>query len=126
MKDEDLCNSIGLNIDVSTVLPDIILMELGSNTPLLLFIECVATDGPISERRKKLENIAVNTRYSTSACVYVTVFKDRTDQVSRKLNSSIAWGTFIWYATEPDSIIYLHKGSERNFTYISDIHDLMR
>lgn len=127
MKDEDLCNSIGLNIDVSTVLPDIILMELGSSLPLLLFIECVATDGPISERRKKeLENIAVNARYNINDCVYITVFKDRTDQVSRRLNPSIAWGTFIWYATEPDSIIYLHKGSERNFTYISDIHDLIK
>jgi hypothetical protein len=127
MKDEELCTSIGLQIDISTVLPDIILMELGSETPLLLFIECVATDGPISERRKiDLEDIATNARYNKEDCVYVTVFKDRTDQVSRKLNPSIAWGTFIWYATEPDSIVYLHKGNERNFNYISDIHDLIR
>lgn len=126
-KDEDLCSSIGLQIDVSTVLPDIILMELGSDTPLLLFIECVATDGPISERRKQeLEEIATKARYNKEDCVYITVFKDRTDQVSRRLNPSIAWGTFIWYATEPDSIIYLYKGTERNFTYISDIHDLMK
>lgn len=36
-------------------------------------------------------------------CVYVTVFKDRSD---------VAWGTFIWYASEPENFIFLRDGKE--------------
>lgn len=125
VKDDDLCKAIGFNIDVSAVLPDIILADLGRKDPVIIFIECVASDGPINDRRKEeLMNIARQASYKESDCAFITVFKDRSDIVSRKLNPSIAWGTFIWYATEPNSLIYLHEGSQRRITHLVDFLDI--
>lgn len=54
--------------------------------------------------------MAQSANYKEKDCAYVTVFKDRSDSASRKLVPSIAWNTFIWYASEPDEIIFLRKG----------------
>jgi hypothetical protein len=125
VNDERLCSAIGFNIDVKKVLPDIIMVDLGMKKPLIVFVECVATDGPISDRRKKeLISIAEEAGFSEKDCTYVTAFKDRTDQVSRKLIPSIAWGTFVWYATEPVSIIYMYEGLETSNASLSDILSL--
>lgn len=115
VKDDELCRAIGFNIDVSNVLPDIILAELGLEKPLIIFVECVASDGPINDRRKKeLINIAKAANYREEDCAYVTVFSDRSALTNRKLIPSISWGTFVWYASEPKEIVFLRKGySER-------------
>lgn len=121
-KDDDLCRSIGFTIDVSTTLPDIILVDIVGQKTIIIFVECVATDGPISNRRKnELISIAKNAGFDENDCTYVTVFKDRSCKESRKLLPSVAWGTFVWYATEPDSLIYLYKGNEHRITHISDM-----
>jgi BsuBI/PstI restriction endonuclease C-terminus. len=111
LKDDELCRAIGFNVNVSTVLPDLILAELGEEKPIIVFVECVATDGPINDRRKQeLIELAKLANYKETDCAYVTVFKDRADRESRKLVPSIAWNTFIWYASEPDEIVFLRKG----------------
>lgn len=119
LKDDDLCKAIGINIDVSNVLPDIILAELGEKQPVIIFVECVSTDGPINDRRKQeLIEMAHAANYKETDCAYVTVFKDRADPASRKLQPSVAWGTFIWYASEPQEIIFLRKGKAEKSTSI--------
>ena len=126
-QDEELCKAIKIKIDVSTTLPDILLVELGRSKPLLVFIECVATDGPVNERRKdELFKIASDAGYVESECIFVTVFKDRTASESRKLLHTISWGTFVWYLSEPDSIIFLYRGTERKLTYLCDIIDFLQ
>lgn len=122
LKDDDMCRAIGFNVDVSNVLPDLILAELGEEQPIIIFVECVASDGPINDRRKQeLIEMARAANYRETDCAYVTVFKDRSDSQSRKLVPSIAWGTFIWYASEPDEIIFLREGSEEKRTSIGDM-----
>lgn len=112
LKDDDLCQAIGFDVDVSTVLPDLILAELGEKHPIIVFFECVASDGPVNERRKQeLLDMVIKAGYKEKDCVCVTVFKDRSDSVSRRLVPSIAWGTFIWYASEPENIIFLRDGN---------------
>jgi len=121
LKDDELCQAIGFHIDVSGVLPDLILADLGRKSPVIIFIECVASDGPINDRRKEeLINLAKKASFREKDCAYVTVFRDRTDAVSRKLNPSIAWGTFIWYATEPNELVYLHEGTQKQITHLID------
>ena len=44
--------AIGFNVDVSNVLPDLILAELGEEHPIIIFVECVASDGPIKRSQK--------------------------------------------------------------------------
>lgn len=122
LKDDDLCQAIGFTVDVSNVLPDLILADLGETTPIIVFVECVASDGPINDRRKaELIDMAKTAKYQEEDCVYVTVFKDRSDSASRKLVPSIAWGTFIWYASEPDEIVFLRQGKENKVTSIGDM-----
>lgn len=126
-RDEELCNAIKIKIDVSTTLPDILLVELGRSKPLLVFIECVASDGPVNERRKdELLKIAFNAGFVENDCIFVTVFMDRGASESRRLLHTISWGTFVWYISEPDSIIFLYKGTERKLTYLCDIIDFLQ
>ena len=111
VNDEKICAAIGFDINVSKVLPDIIMVDLGQSDPLIVFVECVATDGPINDRRKlELILIAQEAGYREEDITFVTAFRDRTDSASRKLVPSIAWNTIIWYATEPDSIVYMSEG----------------
>lgn len=122
VNDERICSAIGFHIDVTKVLPDIILVDLGRREPLIVFVECVATDGPISDRRKsELISLAEEAGYKGKDYTFVTAFKDRTDTASRKLTPSVAWDTFIWYATEPNSIIYMHEGSGQSDTSLGEI-----
>lgn len=112
MKDDELCQAIGFHVDVGTVLPDLILVELGTQTPKIVFVECVASDGPINDRRKQeLLDFADQAGYKAEDCALVTVFRDRSDAVSRKLAPSIAWGTFVWHVSEPHNIMYLHSAN---------------
>lgn len=121
IRDEELCRAIGLKIEVAEALPDVILADLGTNPPILIFAECVASDGPVNERRKgELLKIAKEANYQEENCAYVTVFRDRSDSVSRRLSPSVAWGTFIWHASEPEDIIYL-RGSSANKTSIDEL-----
>ncbi|WP_341416762.1 BsuBI/PstI family type II restriction endonuclease [Paenibacillus filicis] len=75
--------------------------------------------------RRKLEliSIAEEAGYRGKDYTFVTTFKDRTDQVSRKLTPSIAWDTLIWYATEPNSIIHMFEGNEQMITSLGDMFD---
>lgn len=122
MKDDDLCRAIGFNVDVSNVLPDLILADLGEKQPIIVFVECVASDGPINDRRKQeLVQMACAANYREEDCAFVTVFKDRSDSVSRKLVPSIAWGTFVWYASEPEEIIFLRQGKEERKASLKEL-----
>ena len=122
LKDDEICRAIGFNVNVSDVLPDLILADLGEEQPIIIFVECVATDGPVNDRRKQeLIQLAKEANYKESDCAYVTVFKDRADSASRKLVPSIAWNTFIWYATEPEKIVFLRKGETGKTASIGDL-----
>ena len=51
-QDNELAQAIGLTIDPDRNLPDMILADLGPVDPLLVFLEVVATDGPVTEARR--------------------------------------------------------------------------
>ena len=78
----------------------------------LVFIEVVATDGAItSGRRDALESIAISAGFEAGAVAFVTAFLDRTQPSFRKSMSNLAWGSFAWFAAEPENLIALHDGS---------------
>ena len=63
-RDQALTKKLGLKIKADEYLPDIILVDLGPVQPLFVFVEVVATDGPISEeRRKALLKLIVDAGY---------------------------------------------------------------
>lgn len=116
-QDEALANSLGLKIDPSRALPDIILVDLGEESSgldmLVVFTEVVATDGPINRQRKEvLTALANEAGFDSSNLAFLTAFLDRASQPFKKSISELAWGSYAWFSTEPDYIIDLKDFSE--------------
>jgi hypothetical protein len=100
--------AIGLNIKADQDLPDIVMVDLGPAEPLLVFVEVVATDGPISERRKRaLEALVAEGGFPPQHVAFVTAYRDRSLAPFKKTVSGLAWGSYAWFASEPDGLIEL-------------------
>ena len=106
-----------------SILPDIILVDLGPDEPLLVFVEVVASDGPMKEGRKQAL-IALMERggHDPQHAAFVTAFIDRGQPEYRKASSEIAWGSFVWFGSEPDKII-IHCDTERSGARLTDLLD---
>lgn len=111
---DEIARSIGLDIKADKDLPDIILADIAtSKHPLLVFIEVVATDGPVNERRKAaLEKIVNDAKFPIEHVAYVTAFSDRSAGPFKKTADSLAWGSYAWFVSEPEHIVEFHKNKE--------------
>lgn len=122
-RDESLALKLGIVIDPSKSLPDAILVDLGSEMDgsdfIVLFVEAVATDGPINQNRKsKLTQIAIDAGFKEENLCFMTAFLDRDCRAFKKSIPNIAWGSYIWFVSEPDKIISLRNGEEEKFSEI--------
>ena len=111
-RDEGLAARLGLRIDPSKALPDIILVDLGEEASgsdfLVVFCEVVATDGPINRDRKSvLTAVAREAGFDESHLAFLTAFMDRDAQPFRRSISSLAWGSCAWFVCEPENIMLL-------------------
>ena len=108
--DDSTAAKLGLRIDPARALPDVILADLGPEL-LVVFAEIVATNGAITELRKEaLRTIAIQAGFGEAHLAYVTAFEDRSAPAYRKAVSDLAWGSFVWFASEPDRLIILRDG----------------
>lgn len=106
--DDAIAKTIGLEIEADKNLPDLILADLGTPDPLLVFVEVVASDGPISERRKEaLYELSDKAGFKRQNIAFVTAYRDRQVQPFRKTVPELAWGSFAWFMSEPDNLIFL-------------------
>ncbi len=113
-RDEALAQRLGIIIEAHKNLPDIILIDTGADGILIVFVEVVASDGPINQvRRNALLNVTLEAGYTESNIAFVTAFNDRAHPAYRKLVSDLAWSTFAWFASEPDSILLLASGEKK-------------
>ena len=107
-RDDSLARKIGLEIKSDKNLPDIILVDLGPTNPLIVFVEAVATNGAISERRKKaLEAVATQAGFPLDSVAFVTAYRDRSGAPFKKTVDALAWGSYAWFISEPDGLIEL-------------------
>ena len=112
VQDQELMQGLGLPIDQKSLLPDLILADLSDNH-LLIFVEVVATDGPIDEQRKQLLlEIAESAGYQESETAFVTAFDDRGAEPLRKRIAGIAKDSIVWCRSEPDLLIWLGENQE--------------
>lgn len=110
-RDEELSSKLGLTIKADKNLPDTILVDLGPEHPLLVFVEAVASDGPINERRKEaLQALAEAAGFPLEHVAFVTAYMDRSGAPFKKTVDSLAWGSYAWFVSEPDSLIELTTG----------------
>ena len=110
-QDESTARAIGLYIDQRKILPDIILASVGASgeDTHLIFVEVVATDGPMSQsRRDSLLQYVAQAGFPEAQCWFGTAFEDRADSAFRKCLPQLAWGTFVWFRSEPKCLIWLH------------------
>lgn len=113
-RDEGLARELGLSISPDRLLPDAILVDLGPPEPLLVFVEVVATDGAITEERKRaLTALCTSAGYEVESIAFVTAFLDRDVSPFRKLFPEIAWGAFVWFRSEPDHVVLLSSADGR-------------
>jgi hypothetical protein len=110
-RDDELATSIGLKIPADKYLPDILLVDLGPAEPLLIFVEVIATDGPISPTRKEaFLTITRAAKFHDSQVAFVNAFLDRTQTAFKKAVPDLAWQSFAWFVAEPDHIAFLKEG----------------
>jgi len=107
-KDDTLASSIGLSIEADRNLPDLILVDLGPADPLIVFVEVVATDGAVTPRRQKaLFALTDAAGFERSQIAFLTAYQDRESAGFRKTITGLAWGSFAWFASEPERIVVL-------------------
>ena len=114
-RDSELAKEIGIHIEADRNLPDIILVDTGIPEPLLVFVEAVATDGPINQMRKQaLLEIAAKGGFNAKQVAFLTAFADRSASAFRKASSELAWGSFVWFASEPAHVVVLRDGQRKS------------
>lgn len=110
-RDDALAKSIGLNIPADRFLPDILLVDLGPTEPLVIFIEVIHTDGPISPTRQEaFLQITRAANFKDEQVAFVNAFMDRTKPAFKKSVPDLAWQSFAWFVAEPDQIMFLKAG----------------
>lgn len=119
-QDNTLAKTLGLEIDPSRALPDIILVDLGDDASgqemLVVFIEVVASDGPINRQRKEtLTTLATEAGFNSENLAFLTAFSDRSSQPFKRAITELAWNSYVWFSTEPNHLITLkeHDGNEK-------------
>jgi BsuBI/PstI restriction endonuclease domain/BsuBI/PstI restriction endonuclease HTH domain len=97
--------ALQLKIDVSGELPDVVVVDVGSQFSLA-FIEVVHSDGPITElRRDALLRMAEKAGIDSKRVRLISAFEDRNSQAFKRRVSELALGTWVWFRSEPDLIM---------------------
>jgi len=110
-RDDDLATSLGLRLDYSRNLPDVVLADVHPERAKVIFVEVVATDGAITSQRKAaLSEAAKDAGLKPEDVYFVSVFADRSAPAFRKLVSELAWGTFAWFTSEPEKLLAFREG----------------
>ena len=121
-RDDELAASLGIRIASDRLLPDAILADLAPAEPLVVFVEAVATDGPITAaRREALLGLVTAAGFKASQAAFVTAFEDRDSPAFRKAVPDLAWGSVAWCLSEPEHLIILDGGEPGSLRLISDL-----
>lgn len=113
-QDDQLAKLIGLNIQADKNLPDVILVDLRDPHPMLVFVEVVASDGPVSERRKQaLSTLVSGAGFPLQHVAFVTAYLDRSSAPFKKTVDSLAWGSYAWFASEPEHLVEFSESATR-------------
>lgn len=117
-RDAPLEHALQIKLDAAALLPDLVLVDLAppgrSGGILLVFVEVVASDGPVTEQRKQalLQMIGSSKRrYPPEDAAFVTAYLDRAAAPARRTLPSLAWRSFAWFASEPGKLLQLHDES---------------
>ncbi|MDA3873089.1 MAG: BsuBI/PstI family type II restriction endonuclease [Kiritimatiellae bacterium] len=116
LKDEKLMQDLGLPIDQTQLLPDLVLADLGREPILLIFSEVVATDGPVTESRKeKFLKLTDTAGYDRDQIVFISAFRERNAAPLKRRLDGLAVDSAVWCMSEPDLLIWLGEKTSNPF-----------
>jgi hypothetical protein len=116
LKDEKLMQDLGLPIDQTQLLPDLVLADLGREPILLIFFEVVATDGPITESRKeKFLKLTDTAGYDRDQIVFISAFRERNASPLKRRLDGLAVDSAVWCMSEPDLLIWFGEKTSNPF-----------
>jgi hypothetical protein len=114
-RDPPLESALQITLDAADLLPDVVLVDLDPpgrpGRVLIVFVEVVASDGPVTEQRRRalLDLIAASPRgYGAEDAAFVTAYLDRGHEAARRTLPVLAWGSFAWFASEPERLLQMH------------------
>ncbi len=100
--DQLLLAQIGLTLDVSNILPDALIADVGTDPVEFWILEAVVSDGPITERRRQnLIDWAQRQGIDPDHCRFLTAFESRGAAVARRRLKDLGTGTYAWFVDEP-------------------------
>lgn len=100
--DAQLLAAAGISISVSTLLPDALIVDIGTKPATFWVVEAVATDGEIDDARKAaLLQWAGDQKIPRDRCQFLTAFVSRNAAPARKRLKDLAVGSFAWFLAEP-------------------------
>jgi hypothetical protein len=103
----ELSEKFDLKFNLSSVLPDLILAETDPSVSFL-FCEVVMTDGAVTEARKnELSKIIANSSIDADQAMFLSAFWDRESPVFKKLVSSLARDSLVWFRCEPETLVII-------------------
>jgi len=112
VRDDAIANAIGLAIEPGKNLPDLVMADLGPREPLILFVEVVATDGAMTERRRDaIHEITDAAGFDRKQVAFLTAYQDRQSAGFRKTVGQLVWGSFAWFVSEPTKLLVLHDNA---------------
>lgn len=101
--DQLLLTELGMTLDIATILPDALLVDLGSHPVEFWVVEAVASDGPITDERKaRLLTWAAQQHIEPGSCRFLSAFESRGSAAAKRRLKDLAVGTYAWFADEPD------------------------
>lgn len=101
--DELLLTGLGITLDVTRILPDALIADLGAEPVEFWIVEAVASDGPVTDARKALLlEWATEQSINPSSCRFLSAFESRGAQTAKRRLKDLAVGTFAWFADEPE------------------------
>jgi len=116
LQDDRLMRDLGLPIDQQRLLPDLVLADLGRENTLLVFVEIVYSDGPVTEARKgELLKMTEAAGYEHQHVAFISAFERRDSPPLKGRLSGIAVDTLVWCMAEPDLLIWL--GEKQNLPF---------
>lgn len=101
---------LGIALDVRALLPDAVIVDIAASPPEVWIIEAVATDGPVTEERKRLLlEWATDQRIPELSCRFLSAFLSRNHAAAKRRLKDVAVGTFAWYLDEPTRELSWHE-----------------
>lgn len=72
-------------------------------------------------RRTALLSLAVEAGFREEQVAFVTAYADRDHAAFKGSVSELAWKSFAWFASEPEHVIMLHRGTNAEQVRLSDL-----